>query len=118
MEKKKFKLKNDKYRKTRGGYSRFLLIRCSKCETPFALYQKDGPGPLKRMYLDRILAPEALAGLEKLHIKDVKHMICPKCKQSIGTPYIYDKENRLAFLLNPTSFTKKITKGSFPSEDK
>ena len=61
---KKSKLKQDKFRKSRGGYSRFLIINCEKCEGFIALYQKDGPGPLKRMYLDRIFSPKSLVGLE------------------------------------------------------
>lgn len=115
MEMKSYKLKSDKYRKARGGYSRFLHIMCSKCGTELALYQKDGPGPLKRMYLDRILAPEALASYQKMaNIKEVPKLTCANCKQVLGTPYIYDKENRAAILLDPLSFTKKIGKGVFP----
>ncbi|KKS56835.1 MAG: hypothetical protein UV23_C0035G0007, partial [Candidatus Nomurabacteria bacterium GW2011_GWF1_42_40] len=52
---KVFTLKRDKFRKARGGYARILEIRCEKCGHFLALYQKDGPGPLKRMYVDRIL---------------------------------------------------------------
>jgi len=46
--------KSDKYKRTRGGYSRLLDISCAKCGTHLFYYQKDGPGMLKRMYLDRI----------------------------------------------------------------
>ena len=33
---------------------RLLDISCAKCDTHLFYYQKDGPGMLKRMYLDRI----------------------------------------------------------------
>ena len=105
----KFKFKSDKYRKARGGYSRFLNIYCSKCHKHIFLYQKDGPGPLKRAYKDRILAPE--------EIKETKNISCPNCKSKIGTFYIYEKENREAYLLDPLSFIKKITKGIYPPEE-
>lgn len=38
------KLKNDKYKKVRGGYSRLLSISCQECGFDVCLYQKDGPG--------------------------------------------------------------------------
>lgn len=112
---KKIKLKSDKYRKSRGGYSRFLNIFCAKCGNHLFLYQKDGPGPLKRSYMDRILAPQNLVGLEKAEdVKNVPMLVCSSCKSQIGIPYIYEKENRKAFLLDPLSFVKKIGKGVYP----
>ena len=50
----KIEFKQDKYKKDRGGYSRLLEIKCQKCDNIVALYQKDGPGLLKRLYIDRI----------------------------------------------------------------
>jgi phage FluMu protein Com len=99
----KTKLKQDKYRKARGGYSRLLEIRCEKCDEVLAHYQKDGPGPLKRMYIDRISSPKKLT--------DAKgNLTCPHCKQLIGIAYIYPKEKRPAFRLFEGSVTKKIIK--------
>lgn len=46
--------KNDKYKKTRGGYSRLLNISCQKCGSQICYYQKDGPGNLRRMYIDQL----------------------------------------------------------------
>jgi hypothetical protein len=46
---KLLQLKHDKYRKARGGYSRLLEIHCEHCSHVIALYQKDGPGSLKRL---------------------------------------------------------------------
>lgn len=95
----KNKFKNDKYKKARGGYSRLLDIICEKCETHICDYQKDGSGILKRMYLDRIEG-----------LKNAKKFECPKCKQLLGVPIIYKKENRPAFRLFVGAITKKITK--------
>ena len=50
-------LKSDKFKKARGGPSMLLEIFCSACKAKVCLYQKDGPGLLKRMYLDRISDP-------------------------------------------------------------
>jgi len=107
---KKIELKKDKYKKARGGYSRLLEIKCEKCRNSVALYQKDGPGALKRMYLDRIFYPEKLANLQNIAIKKIPHLTCSKCKQVIGIPYIYQKEKRPAFRLFEGSATKKIEK--------
>ena len=104
------KFKQDKYRKARGGYSRFLEIRCEKCEHVIALYQKDGPGHLKRMYIDRIVSPAEFESMQHMPIKKVPNLTCPKCKQLIGVPYIYKKEDRPAFRLFEGSVVKKVTK--------
>lgn len=104
------KFKKDKYKKARGGYSRFLEIKCEKCNNPIAIYQKDGPGPLKRMYLDRIFSPDNLAKFQNVAIKRVPNLICSKCKQIIGIPYLYPKEKRPAFRLFEGSVIKKIAK--------
>jgi hypothetical protein len=52
--KNKFAFKNDKFKKNRGGHSRWLLLSCEKCKNGIAIYQKDGPGILKRLYIDRM----------------------------------------------------------------
>lgn len=112
----RFELKRDKYRKARGGYSRFLNVFCANCGTHLFLYQKDGPGILKRAYLDRILAPEKLATFQNLDIKEVPNIVCENCNNLIGSPYIYEKESRKAILLNQGSFSKKLAKGFYPDE--
>jgi hypothetical protein len=93
--------KNDKYKKVRGGYSRLLKISCQKCDEHICLYQKDGPGNLRRMYIDRITDP-------KVSITK-KDLSCPK-GHLLGVKIIYDKEKRLAFRLFVDSVAKKITK--------
>ncbi|HMS22499.1 MAG TPA: hypothetical protein PKA38_01925 [Candidatus Levybacteria bacterium] len=110
----KFKLKTDKYRKARGGYSRFLNLYCSSCKSHLLLYQKDGPGPLKRAYLDRIIAPKILSLYQHEKLIKVPNLACMKCGIIVGTPYIYAKEKRSAFLLNPSAFFKKVGKGIYP----
>jgi len=93
------KLKQDWFRKVRGGYSRLLAVRCEKCKTLLCYYQKDGPGPLKRMYVDRIVKTYADAG---------KKLACHRCGHILGIRYIYEKEKRPAFRLFEGSVKKKI----------
>lgn len=104
------KFKKDKYKSARGGYSRLLNLHCQKCETIFAEYQKDGAGNLRRLYMDRIIWPEHLVGLENTHIKDIKTIRCPKCEFIVGMPYIYKKENRNAYRVFQDSLVKRIKK--------
>ncbi len=93
--------KNDNYRKIRGGYSRLLQISCQKCESIICLYQKDGPGNLRRMYIDRISENKVpLSG---------KNFICPK-GDLLGIKILYKKENRPAFRLFADAIIKKIIK--------
>ena len=95
------KLKNDKYKKDRGGYSRLLKINCDGCGSLVCLYQKDGPGNLRRMYIDRIIDPTV-----SISRKDLS---CPK-GHLLGVKIIYEKEKRLAFRLFVDSVAKKIVK--------
>ena len=87
------KIKKDKYKSARGGYSRLLNIKCRRCNTHLLTYQKDGPGNLRRMYLDRIYEPKELTNLQKLPLKNIKILNCKNCKEILGTPYTYKKEN-------------------------
>ena len=97
----KTKFKNDKYKKARGGYSRLLKISCQKCNSEICLYQKDGSGILKRMYIDRISEPKV-----SLVRKDLS---CSK-DHLLGVEIIYHKEKRPAFRLFVDGVTKKIVK--------
>jgi hypothetical protein len=94
------RLKNDKYRKSRGGYSKLLEIFCVNCKTALFSYQKDGPGILKRLYIDRIQNPEQIK----------PQLICSNCKEVLGTQIIYKKENRPAYRLFAGAVSKKIVK--------
>lgn len=108
--KKDFKLKKDRYKSARGGYSRLLDVFCRKCENLVVVYQKDGPGNLRRLYLDRIFEPMEMVGLQTLNIKDVPILRCSKCFEILGTPYIYPKEKRKAFRLYQDAVIKRIRK--------
>jgi len=96
------KFKNDKYKKVRGGHSRLLKISCEKCGGLVCLYQKDGPGNLRRMYLDRISDP-------KVPVTTPKSLACPK-GHILGVKIVYEKEKRPAFRLFVDSVVKKIIK--------
>ena len=74
----------------RRGDPEMLELFCAACNHPLIMYQKDGPGPLKRCYLDRIHYPKST---------DQQPLKCSSCKALIGTKYIYEKEDRLAYLL-------------------
>lgn len=93
--------KKDKYRKSRGEYSRLINVYCRKCNSLVAIYQKDGPGNLRRMYLDRIFDP--------IYSFD-NSLKCKSCGIILGTPVIYEKENRKAFRLYQDAVVKKIRK--------
>src|SRR3989339_1735328 len=110
MKKIIFIFKKDKYKTARGGHSRLLNICCRKCESVVAIYQKDGPGNLRRMYMDRIFAPTELTGLQALSIKGAPALKCKKCGEVLGTPYIYLKEKRKAFRLYQDAVIKRLRK--------
>ena len=96
--------KNDKYKKARGGRSRWLMLYCEKCKNQIALYQKDGPGILKRLYLDRIFSPQELTDPKN------KKLVCKKCKTLLGVQDVYKKEKRLTYRLFAGAVGKKIMK--------
>ncbi len=78
-----------------------LKISCEKCASLICLYQKDGPGNLRRMHIDRIIDPAVSLSL--------KQFFCPK-DHLLGVKIIYEKENRPAFRLFVDSVTKAIVK--------
>ena len=101
--------KKDRYAAARGGTSQFLDIYCAACGEYLAMYQKDGPGKLLRMYLDRIVSPKQFCTLlaQITNKKEMKNFTCSTCEVLIGVPMVYEKEKRLAFHLIPGSFKKK-----------
>lgn len=104
---KGIKFKSDKFKKARGGYSRLLKIDCAKCGELLCFYQKDGPGILKRMYIDRMFGSK-FSRLQNTKVNDLRQLICSNCKELIGVPMIYKKESRPAFRLFIGSVSKKI----------
>lgn len=91
-------MKNDQYKKTRGGWSRMLDVSCASCGAHLCFYQKDGPGTLKRLYVDR---------MTDLH-PSAEGLLCTECDAVIGTRMVYKKEDRLAYRLYVGSVIKKI----------
>ena len=108
--KSKLQIKKDKYKSARNGYSRLLNIYCYQCSNFILVYQKDGAGNLRRMYMDRILAPDNLTSLQKNNIKNINPLKCTKCGFIMGMPYIYQKEKRYAFRIFQDAVIKKIRK--------
>jgi hypothetical protein len=104
--------KNDTYKKVRGGYSRLLAVSCATCGTHLFYYQKDGPGIVKRLYLDRIYQSNTYEGLQHRALKHIPQLLCLQCREHLGIPIIYQKEQRLAFRLFEGAVTKKISKRS------
>lgn len=96
----RFAFKNDRFKKNRGGPSRWLVVSCENCGEYVTTYQKDGPGILKRLYFDRLVDlpvyPEKLS--------------CKKCKTVLGLKIIYAKENRPAYRLFSGAVSKRIIK--------
>jgi len=105
-----FEFKKDKYKSARGTHSRLINLHCGVCGNLFAIYQKDGPGNLKRIYMDRIFFPKKLTNLQNKPLNQIPTLKCPKCKEDIATPYIYKKENRKAFKVYEDMIIKKIRK--------
>jgi hypothetical protein len=93
-----FKFLKDKYQKARGGNSRVLDITCEHCGKHLAYYQKDGPGLLKRMYIDRFIDTKL----------ETNKLSCESCKIVLGIKINYKKENRPAYRLFIGSVNKKI----------
>ena len=95
-----YKMRKDKYQKARGGNSRVLEVSCEGCGSHLAYYQKDGPGLLKRMYVDRFI-DNAPSGAE---------WICSLCKRTLGNLIDYKKEDRPAYRLYVGAVSKRIVR--------
>ncbi|MBI3334703.1 hypothetical protein HYZ97_04400 [Candidatus Pacearchaeota archaeon] len=102
----------DKYLRERGGTAKIINISCMKCGKLLLVYQKDGPGWLKRCYLNRILSPERYSRLEKnksiTKSSDFNNLVCD-CGEVIGSPIQY-KDSRLAFHLIRGKFKRSNNK--------
>ena len=109
----KFEPIQDKYWQNRESYSEFLNIYCEKCGKYQLTYQKDGPGNLMRMYLDRIHAPEKFKGLQNKR-ENISDLICDDCGRLMATPRIYEKENRLAYFIFAYTVITQSSDGTYP----
>lgn len=92
-------MKNDKYSQARGGWSRILDVSCEGCGSRVCFYQKDGPGPLKRMYIDRMIGIKPTSS----------ELICHACNRVLGVAITYKKEGRPAYRLFQDAVKKKVT---------
>jgi hypothetical protein len=105
-----YHLTNDAYRRARGGEAHFLDLYCARCGSHLLLYQKDGFGPLLRLYRDRIVD-------SRKPISAKGALRCATCNEMMGTPMIYAKESRPAFHLVPGATAKRRSSGSFPPKN-
>lgn len=95
-------IKNDVFLKNRKGYSQIYSLHCRKCNNLISNYQKDGSGPLLRLYIDRI---ENSKYVDDFKID--KKITCEKCGEIIGLGYIYEKENRPSYRLFQNAVKQK-----------
>jgi hypothetical protein len=101
-------LKSDEFRMARGGHARLLEVACGKCGERICFYQKDGPGALKRMYIDRMFIGRVWAnGAEFDSRADAVELECSRCRERVGTRIVYEKEQRFAFHLLEGSTRKR-----------
>ena len=107
-----FTLKKDEFSQARGSYSRIVNILCRKCKTLIAVYQKDGPGNLRRMYMDRIYDPLNLVKLKEKPIEKIPELKCHHCKRILGTPFFYEKDKRKTYRMYQDAVIKKTRKKS------
>ncbi len=108
--KKVYVLRMDSHRLARGRTAKLVDVACKACGAKVLVYQKDGPGWLKRCYLDRILDPPEYETLQhRRRIRgpeDMPNLVCLKCGGLIGTP-VRHKDSRLAYKLIRGSFIRK-----------
>ncbi len=106
-----FYLINDHYRRVRGGTARLLELACANCGHPMMIYQKDGPGPLLRCYINRIFKPDTLAKLQRdqgiREPRDLPNLVCTKCNNVLAYP-IRHRDGRLAFSVRQGAIAKKV----------
>ncbi len=106
----KYLIKKDKYNSKRGGYSRIVAVYCKICGNKIAEYQKDGSGSLKRMYLDRIVAPKEMTGLQEKEFRELGALVCRGCNELLAIPYVYKYEKRKAYKIFQDCVFVKIIK--------
>lgn len=103
------KLKKDKYFRERGGTAKIINVSCMQCGRILFTYQKDGPGWLKRCYLNRIIHPEKYSRLQhEKELKDLGKLKCI-CGSVIGSPMKH-KDGRIAFHLIRGKFKRTNVK--------
>lgn len=106
--------KRDSFLANRRGVVRFYNIGCRCCATTLCLYQKDGFGSLRRLYLDRVIMDKAMLGSLPNVIQEFaqefatdKKLICQGCGLLLGLGYLYQRENRPAIALFQDAIVKR-----------
>lgn len=108
---------NDKFKTGRGGSSYYLDLSCPVCRTYLGTYQKDGPGSLVRLYVDRLISPHPEYNREFSRINEMPKLICvnQKCRREIAVPMVYIKENRLAYRIVSSIHKSRNRSGKLPT---
>ena len=91
-------MKKDKYLRERGGTAKIIDVACTKCGNILLVYQKDGPGWLKRCYLNRILSSSIPLS------SSTENLVC-SCGQILGSLSKH-KDGRQAFFLIRSKFKR------------
>jgi hypothetical protein len=103
------KIKRDMYFRKREKTAKIINVSCAKCNSLIFTYQKDGPGWLKRCYLNRIISPEKYSKLQSdpkiKSQKDLGNLTC-ECGEVIGSPMVH-KDGRIAFHLIRSKFKRE-----------
>ncbi len=91
---KSFPFVYDQFTEARGA-PKMLEITCAKCNKWILDYQKDGPGKLLRMYVDRIYHPKALREytFSTSNIQSISPLKCWSCKKVLAKPIIYHRKH-------------------------
>ena len=101
----------DKFFRMKGKTAKIINVSCSFCGNCVFIYQKDGPGWLKRCYFNRILEPPEYAQKAKektLTPASLQNLSC-SCGVVLGSPIMY-KDGRLAFSLIRGTFKRTLNK--------
>jgi hypothetical protein len=104
--------KNDPYRQACGGSARLFAVHCATCGTHLFSYQKDGPGIVKRLYLDRIYQSQAYAGVEHRALQDVPQLLCPQCGGASRHSHNIRERTMVGFRLFAGVVTTKVRRRS------
>lgn len=104
------KINRDSSYKRRGGTAQWILLSCGVCKENLALYQKDGPGKLFRLYLDRLTSTSGERPFSNLGKTAINALTCNGCQETIGIPMTYEKDDfpRTALRLTGAGINKTI----------
>ncbi len=112
-----YHLKQDHYRRIRGGTAKLLSVHCKACGAEVLVYQQDGIDKLRRFYLNRIFDPQKYEELQHrpdvVRVKDVPNLVCPDCGKELGKPHKH-KDGRLSLKPSPDcTYTTIICPGNY-----